>query len=69
MIYLRNNTTEAQWLEDPQTGIRRRVEADGLARVTEQMADHTLATQPSTWVRVVAIALAPPKPAGPGDLP
>lgn len=60
MIYLRNSTRTEQWLEDPLTGIRRRVEVDELARVSEEMADHALRTEPSKWVRVVTIPIAPP---------
>lgn len=66
MVYLRNNTRLEQWLEDPYTGIKRRVEADALARVTVETADLALRSAPSIWVRVIPIT--PPPPPG-NDLP
>lgn len=69
MIYLRNNTAVDQWLEDPQTGIRRRIEPAALARVSDAVADHMLKAAPTTWVRVVAIALAPPGRVDGGEQP
>jgi len=63
VVYLRNTTNEEQWLEDPQTGIKRKVAGGALTRVTPEVADLTLAKEPEKWERVVAIALAP-RPAG-----
>ncbi len=57
MIYLRNVTLAAQWLTDPQTGIGRKIEPEALARVTQQVAEHALATEPGKWQRVEPIAL------------
>ena len=60
MTYVRNNTRLDQWLEDPATGIKRKVEADALARVTVEIANHLLRTEPTRWVLVTPIAPPPP---------
>ncbi len=57
MVYLRNITKLDRWLEDPQTGIKRQVEAGGLARVSSQIADQTIQKEPDGWARVVPITL------------
>ena len=63
MIYLRNATKFDQWLVDPITGIKRKIDADGLARVSAELADHMLRYEPVNWVRVTPITPPPP----PGD--
>jgi len=60
MIYLRNNTKHDQWLEDPVTGIRRKVESEELARVSPATAEHVMRNEPEKWVRVDPIPLAAP---------
>ena len=57
IVYLRNATKLDQWLLDPATGIKRQVEAGGLAQVTPEVADLTLQKEPDLWVRVVPITL------------
>lgn len=61
MIYLRNKTKLEQWLEDPTTGIRRKIEPDGMARVSAAIADLALLAEPTKWAKVIAIPLAPPE--------
>ena len=58
--YLRNNTRVDQWLEDPSTGIKRKVEADELAGVTIEAAERVLRTTQGIWILVAPIALPPP---------
>ena len=60
MIYLRNDTKHEQWLEDPSTGIKIRVEAESLARVTPELANYALRLEPAKWVVVTPIAPPPP---------
>ena len=62
MVYLRNATKVEQWLLDPATGIKRQVEAGGLAQVTPEVADATLRQEPDLWVRVVPISLPATRP-------
>ena len=59
MTYLRNNTTIERWLEDPRTGIQRRVEAHALVGVTLEVAQVAQQQQPGVWELVTAIALPP----------
>ena len=60
MVYLRNKTSVDQFLPDPVTGTAQRVEADGLAQVTVEAAEHALREHPGRWVRVVPIVPPPP---------
>ncbi len=62
MLYLRNTSDTDQWLEDPQTGIRRRVAPEALARVTTEMAEHALKATPNIWQLETPITLPPPSP-------
>lgn len=59
MTYLRNNSRIDQWLEDPTTGIKRKVEPDALASVTPEAAQRALLT-PGPWELVTPIAPPPP---------
>ena len=60
MIYLRNNTNLEQWLEDPYTGIKRRVDPAQLTPVSAQIADHAVRLDPEKWE--VVRPIAPPAP-------
>jgi hypothetical protein len=64
MLYVRNVSKVVQWIEDRQTGLKRRVEPNALAQVSQPEAIHLVDSAPGVWDVSAPIALPPPDAPG-----